>query len=99
MDSSVIDSYRPGQLQSQEQEMAGWTTKTKVLVPFIVGLAFLVRCVIRFSYGEKYFWTNSYSLFYELSQSMAEGRGLCYEWVGVKCAQRPPVYPTFLLLT
>jgi 4-amino-4-deoxy-L-arabinose transferase-like glycosyltransferase len=96
MNSAVIDTGRLEQFQSPET--VGWISKTKVLVPVIITLAFLVRCVVRFSYGADYFWANSYSLFYELSQSMAEGRGLCYEWVGVKCAQRPPVYPSFLLL-
>jgi 4-amino-4-deoxy-L-arabinose transferase-like glycosyltransferase len=78
---------------------AGWLDRTKVLVPAILALAFLTRFLVRFSYGEDYFWKNSYSLFYELSQSIAQGRGLCYEWVGLKCAHRPPVYPSFLLIS
>jgi 4-amino-4-deoxy-L-arabinose transferase-like glycosyltransferase len=60
--------------------------------------AFLARLTLRLAYGEDHFWKHSYSLFYELAQSVARGQGLCYEWVGTKCGHRPPVYPLFLLL-
>jgi 4-amino-4-deoxy-L-arabinose transferase-like glycosyltransferase len=68
------------------------------MLPILV-TAFLARALVRFAYGEEYFWKNSYSLFYDLAQSVAAGRGLCYEWFGTKCAHRPPVYPLFLVLS
>ncbi len=74
-------------------------TKAGVLLLLILAVAFLLRFTIRVSYGEEYFWKNSYSLFYDLAQNVAAGRGLCYEWIGWKCAHRPPVYPLFLVLT
>ncbi len=86
-------------LESSTQSSGSWIKNTKVIVAAIVGIAFLIRSLVRFSYGEQYFWKNSYSLFYEMSQSIAAGRGLCYEWAGLKCAHRPPVYPSFLLLS
>lgn len=78
---------------------AGWLSATNTILIAIFSGAFLVRCLVRFSYGEEYFWRNSYSLFYDLSQSVAQGRGLCYEWAGLKCAYRPPVYPLFVTLS
>ncbi|SRR6266436_850365 len=80
-------------------ERAKWLSKIDVLMLPIIVIAFLARALVRFAYGEEYFWKNSYSLFYDLAQSVAAGGGLCYEWFGTKCAHRPPVYPVFLVLT
>jgi 4-amino-4-deoxy-L-arabinose transferase-like glycosyltransferase len=71
--------------------------RTGLLMWLIFATAFLDRFLVRIWYGENYFWKHSYSLFYELAQSVVAGRGLRYEWLGVKWAQRPPIYP--LLLT
>lgn len=93
--ASIAASISEIDLKDQESSL----TRGNVLLLPILAVAFFVRCVVRFSYGEAYFWKNSYSLFYDLAQSIAKGRGLSYEWMGIKYAHRPPVYPLILAAT
>src|SRR5207247_9075357 len=58
--------------------------------------AFGVRLAVRMAFGEDYFWTNSYSTYYDLAQNVLAGKGLCFE---TTCAWWPPLYPLFLALT
>ena len=58
--------------------------------------AFGVRLAVRMAFGEDYFWTNSYSAYYDLAQNVLAGKGLCFE---TTCAWWPPLYPLFLTLT
>ena len=71
----------------------------RVVLLSVFVLAFATRLLVRLYFGEEYFWRNSYSLFYELAQRLAEGHGLSYEWSGMKYAFRPPVYPALLAAT
>jgi 4-amino-4-deoxy-L-arabinose transferase-like glycosyltransferase len=78
---------------------SGLLTRTNLLLFPILATAFLLRCVVRFSHGEDYFWKNSYDLFFDAAQSFKAGHGLCYETIGLKCAHRPPVYPLLLFFS
>jgi multisubunit Na+/H+ antiporter MnhG subunit len=67
----------------------------KFLVVLLAG-AFLVRLAVRMSFGETYFWVNSYSDYYVLAEQFLQGKGLCFD---TTCAWWPPLYPLFLALT
>lgn len=70
---------------------------SKLVLPAILICAFAGRVAVRLHYGEVDFWRNSYSLFYQTAESLVAGNGFCYQWAGLKCAHRPPVYPLFLI--
>ena len=70
-----------------------------VFLPSVFFLAFGTRLVVRLYFGEEYFWRNSYSLFYQIAGRLAAGHGLSYEWMGIKYAHRPPLYPALLAAT
>lgn len=74
-------------------------TSVGVFLPSVFFLAFGARLVVRLYFGEEYFWRNSYSLFYQIAERLATGHGLSYEWMGIKYAHRPPVYPALLAAT
>src|SRR5207247_2699541 len=63
---------------------------------FVLLAAFSMRAALRVAFGEDYFWTNSYSGYYDLAESFASGQGLCFD---TTCAWWPPLYPLFLALT
>src|ERR1700704_5433454 len=62
----------------------------------LLGVAFLIRVSVRVAFGESYFWTNSYSEYYDLAENVVSGKGFCF---GTTCAFWPPLYPLFLALT
>src|SRR6267142_1306869 len=62
----------------------------------LLGVAFLIRITVRVAFGESYFWTNSYSAYYDLAANVVSGKGFCF---GTTCAFWPPLYPLFLALT
>ena len=59
-------------------------------------LAFSIRLTVRLSFGEDYFWRNSYSIYYKLAENIASGNGFCLEST---CAWLPPIYPLLLTLS
>jgi 4-amino-4-deoxy-L-arabinose transferase-like glycosyltransferase len=67
----------------------------KILVA-LFAVAFLIRLAVRMSFGETYFWVNSYSAYYDLAENIISGKGFCFD---ATCAWWPPVYPLFLALT
>jgi 4-amino-4-deoxy-L-arabinose transferase-like glycosyltransferase len=67
----------------------------KILVA-LFALAFLIRLSVRMSFGETYFWVNSYSEYYALAENVISGKGFCFD---TTCAWWPPIYPLFLALT
>src|SRR6059036_3458268 len=68
----------------------------RLVLVLVAVAAFGVRLVVRVGFGENYFWTNSYSDYYDLAQNVLAGKGLCFE---TTCAWWPPLYPLFLALT
>jgi 4-amino-4-deoxy-L-arabinose transferase-like glycosyltransferase len=64
-------------------------------VPWLLGLAFVARFVVRLRGGETDLLTNSYAFYTTLSASWLNGTGLCLS-PGQACAFRLPVYPIFL---
>lgn len=69
--------------------------RTGIVLVAILAAAVLLRLSVRIAFGEAYFWTNSYSSFYEAAQHLFDGLGFC---LGTRCS-RPPVYVSFLALT
>ncbi len=67
----------------------------KILI-VLLGVALLNRVVVRAALGESYFWTNSYSAYYDLAENIVSGKGFCFD---TTCAFWPPLYPLFLALT
>ena len=95
----LIDPTIQQQRSSYEHGIRYGIRREGAVLCFVLGAGFIVRFLVRLAYGEEYFWKNSYSLFYDLAQSIAAGRGLSCYFIGVKYAHRPPVYPLFLVLT
>jgi 4-amino-4-deoxy-L-arabinose transferase-like glycosyltransferase len=58
----------------------------------LLAAAFVVRIAVRVAFGQQYFWTSSYFLFYGLAERLASGHGFCRAAMCV----RPPLYPLFL---
>ena len=74
-------------------------TESHVIIFALIGMliaAFGVRLGVRIAFGEEYFWTNSYSAYYDLALNVISGKGLCFE---TTCAWWPPLYPLFLAFT
>ena len=61
-----------------------------------LSLAFSIRLGVRLAFGEDYFWSNSYSIYYTLAENIVSGNGFCFKNT---CAWLPPVYPLFLTLS
>ncbi|HEY0004541.1 MAG TPA: glycosyltransferase family 39 protein [Pyrinomonadaceae bacterium] len=60
-------------------------------------MAFALRLLPRLSTRDGDYLETGYSLFYHVTESLLSGRGFCVDnWMGVKCALWPPVYPLFL---
>jgi len=57
-------------------------------------LAFALRIAVRLYSGITDFWVNGYTFFFEMAQSIAQGKGIAIE--GVPTAFRVPLYPIFL---
>lgn len=68
----------------------------KLLLCAILAVAFLIRLAVRTAFGERDFWENSYSGYYQLAENVVAGKGLCFD---TTCAWWPPLYPLFLALT
>lgn len=57
-------------------------------------LAFALRIVARLSQGIGDFWVNGYTLYFDLAQSIAKGKGFSVD--GIPTAFRVPLYPILL---
>ena len=64
-------------------------------VYWIACLAFVLRVVARLCQGIDSFWVNGYTLFFEIAQSIASGKGIALA-NGVATAVRVPLYPILL---
>jgi hypothetical protein len=58
--------------------------------------AFAARIAVRIAFGEQYFWSNSYYIYYNLAANLVGGRGFC---LSSGCAWLPPLYPLFLTVS
>jgi 4-amino-4-deoxy-L-arabinose transferase-like glycosyltransferase len=58
-----------------------------------LALAFSARLGVRIASGEDDFWTNGYTVYYDLAENVALGKGFCINRI---CAWLPPLYPLFL---
>jgi hypothetical protein len=58
-----------------------------------LAFGFFIRLSIRLTFGEQYFWRNSYFNYYAFAQNIASGKGFCPEHF---CAGVAPLYPLFL---
>jgi 4-amino-4-deoxy-L-arabinose transferase-like glycosyltransferase len=69
-----------------------WPIASPLLtVMSLFALALIVRLAVRVTFGEQYFWSNSYKLYYDLAANLVNGNGLC--------CRRPPLYPLFLAIS
>ena len=57
----------------------------------LLAAAVLVRVGVRVAFGEEYFWTGSYDIYYGMAKNIASGSGFS--------TFRPPLYPLFLAVT
>jgi Dolichyl-phosphate-mannose-protein mannosyltransferase len=64
-------------------------------VYWIAGAAFLLRLAARLCQGIGSFWVNGYTLFFDLAQSIAAGKGVTLA-NGAPTAFRVPLYPILL---
>ena len=64
-------------------------------VYWIAAAAFLLRLVARLCQGIDHFWVNGYTLFFEIAQSIAAGKGIALA-NGAPTAFRVPLYPILL---
>jgi 4-amino-4-deoxy-L-arabinose transferase-like glycosyltransferase len=71
-------------------------SRQRLLVAALLAAAFLARLGARMAFGEEYFWTNSYGIYYELAENVLIGKGFCFD---TTCAWLPPLYPLFLTLS
>lgn len=62
----------------------------------LLSTAFFARLIVRMTFGEAYFWANSYIFYYDLAENVVSGRGFCLD---TTCALRPPLYPLLLTLS
>jgi 4-amino-4-deoxy-L-arabinose transferase-like glycosyltransferase len=88
----VLADYQP-------QTMFGLSGKAshRVILATLLVTAFLIRLGVRLTFGEDYFWTNSYSDYYDMAENVLSGNGFCLS--ENVCAWRPPLYPLFLSLS
>jgi 4-amino-4-deoxy-L-arabinose transferase-like glycosyltransferase len=66
------------------------------ILAVLLTAAFLSRLGVRIVFGEEYFWTNSYGIYFDLAENVASGKGFCFDQT---CAFLPPLYPLFLALS
>src|SRR6202044_3218873 len=64
-------------------------------VYWIAAAAFVLRIIARIAQGVGNFWVNGYTLFFELAQSIATGKGIALA-NGAPTAFRVPLYPILL---
>lgn len=64
-----------------------------ILLASLIG-AVAARLIVRIAFGQEYFWTNSYSIYYTLAENLVAGKGFCLRST---CAWLPPLYPLFLI--
>jgi 4-amino-4-deoxy-L-arabinose transferase-like glycosyltransferase len=62
----------------------------------LLAAAFAARIAVRVAFGEQYFWSNSYYMYYNMAADLVGGKGLC---VPSGCARLPPLYPLFLTVS
>jgi 4-amino-4-deoxy-L-arabinose transferase-like glycosyltransferase len=68
---------------------------SRIALPVLLALAFLVRLGVRLAFGETGFRANGYTAYYDLARNIVAGKGFCFE---TACAEWPPLYPAFLAL-
>jgi 4-amino-4-deoxy-L-arabinose transferase-like glycosyltransferase len=61
---------------------------------WIVVFSFALRAAVRLHSGEADFWANSYSFFFEMAESIANGKGIAFH--GLATIFRVPLYPIVL---
>lgn len=61
---------------------------------WIAVFAFAIRAAVRLHSGATDFWANSYGFFFELAESIANGKGIAYH--GAVTIFRVPLYPIVL---
>jgi 4-amino-4-deoxy-L-arabinose transferase-like glycosyltransferase len=71
-------------------------SQQQLVLPVLLTAAFLVRLGVRVAFGEEYFWSNSYSSYYDIAKNIASGKGFLF---GDTHAWLTPAYPLFLALT
>jgi 4-amino-4-deoxy-L-arabinose transferase-like glycosyltransferase len=84
----------PNALTMSEVKATG--SRQQLFVAALLVAAFLARLGARMAFGEEYFWTNSYGIYYELAENLLIGKGFCFD---TTCAWLPPLYPLFLTLS
>ena len=50
-------------------------SQQRLILAALLAAAFLVRLGVRIAFGEEYFWSNSYYLYYDLAENIVSGRG------------------------
>jgi 4-amino-4-deoxy-L-arabinose transferase-like glycosyltransferase len=81
-------------LNSRAQRL--WDNGPRVYLIVLLAVAFAARLAVRVSFGEQYFWSNSYYFYYNLAANIVAGNGFC---VRNGCALYPPLYPLFLTMS
>ena len=71
-------------------------SREQLVLAMLLTSAFLSRLSVRVAFGEDYFWSNSYSLYYDVAKNIASGKGFLF---GSAHAWLTPAYPLFLALT
>ena len=79
----------------------GWTRRWSAAHPPLVlvtllAAAFAARLAVRVAFGQEYFWSNSYFIYYNLATNIVGGKGFCLQSA---CAWLPPLYPLFLTVS
>ena len=64
----------------------------RVYLATLLAAAFLVRLGVRMAFGEEYFWTNSYGIYYDLAENALSGKDSAL----IQPAPGCPLYPLFL---
>jgi dolichyl-phosphate-mannose-protein mannosyltransferase len=67
-----------------------------LVLALLFAAAVVVRIGVRMTFGEQYFWKNSYLIYYAIAENLISGRGFCIQ---SKCAWLPPLYPLFLTVS
>ena len=84
-------------LPPSRAEQSRWPRAQTAFLVSILLLAVVLRVAERVHSGGADFWTNGYSLFYDLANNLVHGKGLGLD--GGSRAMRMPAYPLFLALT
>ena len=74
-------------------EMNTELVRQRLMLGLLLAAAFLTRLGVRRTFGEEFFWANSYIDYYRIAENVASGDGFCLDKT---CAFLPPLYPLFL---